>query len=143
MMKRMNHHRVGLQEIGMTDLVVRNALRKTSRARDLRYNAHDLSNAVRPDLSHTRAMLHQAVTEHISQQLLRAKAGCAIGRGSTITRHVRCWFAQPCLHTYPGSSSSLRTNDVRAARSHHLIVNNKYSSMPCALLVVTLTEMPS
>ena len=143
MMKRMNHRRVGLQETGMTDLIVRNALRTTSRARGLRCNAHDLSNAARPDLSHTRAMLHQAITQHISQQLPRAKARCANGCGSTIARHVRCWFAQLCLHTYPGSSSSTRANDVRVASSHHLIVNNKYSSMPCALLVVTLTEMPS
>lgn len=78
MMKRMNRRQVGLQEIGKTDLVVRNALRKTSRAYGLRCNAHDISNSVRPDLSHTRAMLHQAVTQHISQRLPRAKAGCAI-----------------------------------------------------------------
>jgi hypothetical protein len=68
-MKRMNHRRVGLQETGMTDLVVRNALRKTSRARGLRCNAHDLSNAARPDLSHTRAMQKLGVQMGVAARL--------------------------------------------------------------------------
>lgn len=101
MIKRMHRRRVGLQQMGMTDLVVRNALQKTSRARVLRCDAHDLFNAVRPDLSLARAMLHQAVTQHINQKVPRAKAGHGNGHGSTIAPHVRGWSAQSCLHPYP------------------------------------------
>lgn len=101
MMKRMNRRRVSLQKLGMTDLVVRNGLQKTAPARVLRWDAHDLSNSVRPDLSLARAMLHQAVTSTSINRCPEQKFGVEMDMAARLDDRVRGWSAQSCLYPYP------------------------------------------